>query len=125
MQTAVTIYDVHTRCALTDQTPHQGPPSPRRRLALSLVPTATITRLFSRVCLQLNSSWGRVRGVHESKHGIPYVWPCFSGRFSPGDRRAKAARNFETDRICFICINQKPKDFEPPAERPQTTKKAG
>ena len=47
------------------------------------------------------------------KHGIPdprfFVW-----YFPP--EIAKDARNFETARLCFICINQKPKDFDPPVE---------
>ena len=42
-----------------------------------------------------------------------------------GPEIAKDARNFETALLCFICINQKPKDFDPPIERPQTTKNAG
>ena len=55
-------------------------------------------------------------------HGIPYG-PFFRSHFPP--EIAKDARNFETALLCFICINQKPKDFDPPIERPQTTKNAG
>ena len=53
-------------------------------------------------------------------HGIPPP-PFFRAHFPP--EIAKDARNFETALLCFICINQKPKDFDPPIERPQTTKK--
>ena len=70
-------------------------------------------RVFGNVLFQMEK---------KSPHGIPPP-PFFRAHFPP--EIAKDARNFETALLCFICINQKPKDFDPPIERPQTTKRAG
>ena len=66
----------------------------------------------------------RPRCHHCLMHVTAYRTAFFSAVFSPGDLANSALNSpFHHWAHMYGFINQKPKDFEPPAERHQTTKK--